>query len=388
MGELCRAHLRGPGVQPRRAPVRFDNRAMLWDVFCRVVDNFGDAGVCWRLAANLASRGESVRLWIDDPTALDWMAPQGAAGVSVLPWRDPLPDERPGDVVVEAFGCTPPASFVERMAQAAKPPVWINFEYLSAEDYVRRSHGLRSPQMAGPGRGLDKWFFYPGFTDGTGGLLREPDLAAQRLAFDAGEWKSRVLGLPADGERAQVTLFCYENAGIAALLAQCARARVRLLVTPGLAARQVAAQLACSSEPGTRIEHGGAQVVMLPWLGQADFDRLLWSGDLNFVRGEDSLARALLAGHPFVWQLYPQHDGAHVPKLDAFVDWFARDAAPGLREELHTRFTRWNLLDARAPQFDLPPSTHWRALCARRHAELLAQDDLTARLLGFAGEKS
>jgi hypothetical protein len=21
-----------------------------WDIFCRVIDNFGDIGVCWRLA--------------------------------------------------------------------------------------------------------------------------------------------------------------------------------------------------------------------------------------------------------------------------------------------------------------------------------------------------
>ena len=92
-------------------------RIRLWDVFCRVIDNHGDLGVCWRLAADLASRGEAVRLWVDDPQALAWMAPEGAPGVQVLPWRDPGPWEQPGDVVVEAFGCDPPGLFVQRMAQ-------------------------------------------------------------------------------------------------------------------------------------------------------------------------------------------------------------------------------------------------------------------------------
>jgi len=140
---------------------------MQWDVFCRVVDNHGDLGVCWRLAADLGARGEQVRLWVDDPRALAWMAPAGAPGVAVVPWQAPLPDVTPGDVVVEAFGCNPPDAFVKRMAQ--RRPVWINLEYLSAEPYVERSHGLPSPRPEGM-----KWFFYPGFTPATGGLLREP----------------------------------------------------------------------------------------------------------------------------------------------------------------------------------------------------------------------
>ena len=57
---------------------------MLWDVFCRVVDNFGDIGVCWRLAADLAARGQHIRLWVDDPSALTWLAPAGAPGVELV----------------------------------------------------------------------------------------------------------------------------------------------------------------------------------------------------------------------------------------------------------------------------------------------------------------
>src|ERR1700754_4962059 len=134
-----------------------------WDLFCRVVDNFGDIGVCRRLARELGARGQRVRLWVDDAAALRWMAPGGDPGVEVRPWLASTLFPPPGEVVVEAFGCDPPAEFVAAMAAAARPPVWINLEYLSAEDYVERSHGLASPQLAGAGRGLTKWFFYPGF---------------------------------------------------------------------------------------------------------------------------------------------------------------------------------------------------------------------------------
>jgi uncharacterized repeat protein (TIGR03837 family) len=155
--------------------------ALRWDLFCHVVDNFGDIGVCWRLAADLAARGDSVRLWVDDASALAWMAPQGAPRVDVCAWPANNDDRVvPADAVIEAFGCHLPACFVRAMATRAPAPAWINLEYLSAEEYVERSHRLPSPQLAGPGRGLTKHFFYPGFTEATGGLIREPDLAARR----------------------------------------------------------------------------------------------------------------------------------------------------------------------------------------------------------------
>ena len=121
--------------------------ALHWDLFCRVIDNHGDLGVCWRLAADLAERGHSIRLWVDDASALAWMAPAGHTGVTVHHWPQPWhddPAQTPGDVVVEAFGCELPDAFVARMARHSRAPVWLNLEYLSAEDYVERSHGLPS----------------------------------------------------------------------------------------------------------------------------------------------------------------------------------------------------------------------------------------------------
>ena len=165
----------------------------IWDIFCRVIDNHGDLGVCWRLCADLAQRGHAVRLWVDDASALAWMAPQGCAEVQVRAWPND-PTFHMGDVVVEAFGCELPNAIQALMVQGT-PPVWINLEYLSAEGYVARSHGLPSPVMSGPARGATKWFFFPGFTPETGGLLREPDMAARQAAFDRQAW---LQGLPLD----------------------------------------------------------------------------------------------------------------------------------------------------------------------------------------------
>ncbi len=332
---------------------------LLWDVYCRVVDNLGDAGVCWRLAAGLAARGERVRLVIDDAAPLAFMAPDGAPGVQVLPWAALA---EPGDVVVEAFGCDPPPASVEAMARHEPPPLWVNLEYLSAEAYVERSHGLPSPQQSGPGKGLTKWFFYPGFTPRTGGLLREPALLADRASFDREAWLAAAGIELRPGERI-VTLFCYENPQLPALLADLATRPTLLLLTPGAAQRQL--------EGGAP---AGIRLHRLPWLTQPGFDRLLWAGDLNFVRGEDSLVRAIWAGLPFVWQAYPQDDGAHAPKIEALL---ARMQAPAA---VAAAWRAWNGLSATWPGLPgdgaAPAFEAWRATQA-------GLPDLVTQLLEF-----
>lgn len=345
---------------------------MRWDIFCQVIDNHGDAGVCWRLAAELAARGDPVRLWIDDPAPLRWMAPQGQAGVEVVHWSAGVAPREPGDVVVEAFGCNPPPAFVERMRAAR--PAWINLEYLSAEGYVERSHGLASPVSQGPGAGLAKHFFYPGFTARTGGLLREADLAARRRAFDRDAWR-RDRGLPAD--RALVaSLFCYEPTALPGLLRQLAAAPSHLLVTAGraTAAAQAAVRHLDATDPGW---NGAGQLRLhwLPLVPQREYDRLLWACDLNFVRGEDSLVRGLLAGAPAVWQIYPQDDDAHREKLEAFLDWL--QATPGLRD-----FHRaWNARTAGPlPHLDLDG---WRQTAEAAAARIADLPELATALKQF-----
>lgn len=362
---------------------------MRWDVFCRVVDNHGDIGVCWRLACDLASRGERVRLWVDDASSLRWMAPEGAPGVELQPWREPLPGEAPGDVVIEAFGCEPPACFVAAMAGAEAPPVWINLEYLSAESYVERSHGLPSPQQSGPGRGLTKWFFYPGFTERTGGLLREAGLASAQQRFEPHAWRINAWPSGAPQDTPVFSLFCYDNPALAGWLEQLRQAATpaKLFVTPGPAARQAMAWLGREVEAGKSVEAGALWLHFLPWLTQRQYDELLWSCDLNFVRGEDSLVRALWAAQPFVWQLYPQDDGAHLAKLEAFLQQYAsRSPSSGLPRGLAATFEAWN----RGTTLKLPAvgaMSEWGLHATEASRRLRGMTDLTTQLCRFVAEK-
>lgn len=350
---------------------------MRWDLFCRVVDNYGDIGVCWRLAADLAQRGERVRLWADDLSALSWMAPGGAPGVEARAWGDALA-RKPHEVVVEAFGCDPPEAFIARMAARARPPVWLNLEYLSAEAWVERCHGLPSPQLSGPGLGLTKWFFHPGFAAGTGGLIRESGLIERRRRFDAHAWRVARGFAPVAGERC-VSLFCYDAAPVEALLPRLCGPPTLLLLTPGPAQRLAREALRRAALPGLR-------TVDLPWLAQTEYDHLLWACDLNFVRGEDSLVRAIWAGRPFVWQLYPQADGAHGAKLQAFLERHLEGAADTLARPLRMLWQAWNGVGP-WPERD-PVAIDWLEHSRRWCAALSLQRDLTSRLLAFARQKS
>lgn len=363
-----------------------ENRGLMrWDIFCRVIDNHGDAGVCWRLAAQLARRGETVRLFIDDASPLAWMAPEGAPGVQVASWdaASRVQAADVGDFVVEAFGCEVPDGFQAAIAQAAaarvRQPAWLNLEYLTAEDWASRSHGLPSPIMSGPAKGLTKHFFYPGFTPATGGLLREPGLAEGIAAFDAGQWLASHGLSPEPGVR-RVGLFCYEPPALPRLLQGLAQGpRTHLLVTAGRPTAAVRAALAGldRDQPGWNGQ-GLLETSFLPLLTQDGFDRLLWSCDFNFVRGEDSLVRALWAGVPFCWQLYPQDDGAHHEKLRAFLEWLQPPS--GWRD----LFEAWNGLDR-----PLPPLTpaDWSAASAAARERLLGQDDLATQLMRFAAQR-
>ncbi len=334
------------------------------DIFCRVVDNYGDIGVCWRLARRLAhDEGWTVRLWVDDLASFARLAPGAAPGdvdgIELIHWTAHAPVPIPHDVVIEAFACDPPAAY---RAQLTPRHVWFNLEYLSAESWVEGCHALPSPQ----GGGVDKIFFFPGFTARTGGLLREPDLLARRDAFQQdGAARAAFLqriGFAAEDARAiaagQLDLypvFCYPGApldawrdaiatlGRPAMLALAGTGTPAACATPhGVAPARPPGEPAPAegTDADGRRDTAGVRALALPFLPHADFDRLLWCGTLNIVRGEDSFVRAQWAARPMLWHIYPQDEDAHLEKLAA---WLARVAPPASVTDLHVA---WNTGDA------------------------------------------
>ncbi|WP_349290654.1 elongation factor P maturation arginine rhamnosyltransferase EarP [Crenobacter caeni] len=370
------------------------------DLFCNVIDNFGDIGVAWRLARQLdQEKGWRMRLWVDDLKSFARIQPgidanaarQTIGRVEVVHWVPGVaaPDAI-ADVVIEAFGCALPHNYQQAMAERQVAPVWINLEYLSAESWVEGCHALPSPHPRLP---LTKHFFFPGFGEKTGGVICEEGLTRQRerwqadTASQAAWWQARGINPRQDAER-WVSLFCYENAAVTPWLQHLAESdtRWRVLVPASRVLADVARALGQEKlAAGDSVNLGNLQVDVLPFTDQAGFDRLLWSCDVNIVRGEDSFMRAQWAARPFLWHIYPQDEDAHMVKLDAFLARFTATLDGATRDALVAAQHAFNRHHGLAE--------HWDAFIARtpalaRHGwqwadQQLVGGDLATRLVHF-----
>jgi uncharacterized repeat protein (TIGR03837 family) len=347
-----------------------------WDIFCTVIDNYGDIGICWRVARQLVrEHGQQVRLWVDDLESFRRICPevdpeqdiQTLANVEIRRWSQDMPAVQPADVVVEAFACRVPESFLLAMAARTPKPVWINLEYFSAEAWVAESHGLGSPHPRLP---LTQYFFIPGIGPGTGGLLGsrvelqalaafQSDAAARQAFWDemlppplqGAEHAPRIPHLaPSPLQRGgegtlTISLFAYDNPAIPGLIEALRHAGqpVRLLASEGKSLGQVVAGLGLAGlQAGESHSQGSLTVQVLPFVEQGRYDQLLWACDINFVRGEDSFIRAQHAGRPLVWQAYVQEDGAQWPKLEAFLTHYVMGLSPNAETALREAWRVWN----------------------------------------------
>lgn len=327
-----------------------------WDIFCAVVDNFGDIGICWRLSRQLvAEHGIAVRLWVDDLHSFQRLcstvdllqARQQIEGVEIWHWQSAVNWSQipPAAVVIEALACTIPAAYQQQMAVMPDKPVWLNLEYLSAESWVEDCHTMASPQ---PMLALTKYFFFPGFTAQTGGLLRESALLSRLDAFvqdkQAQQHFWQQLGL-ADAHLFQrrISLFAYSHQQLASLLScwQGANSTTLCVIPTGPLVEQVL-QLLPELSLDRSTTFGALTIKILPFLPQPDYDLLLSACDINFVRGEDSIVRAQWAAKPFIWQIYRQEEQAHLQKLQAFLQRYTAGWPQALTNAIVNFHHVWN----------------------------------------------
>ncbi len=418
-----------------------------WDIFCRVVDNYGDIGVCWRLARQLAHEHQlTVRLFVDclsvDCLAIDYLSAaqkiipnlslsqstQMIDGVEVYFWSDERVVEQVADVVIEAFACGLPASYSEKIqtnkAHAIKIS-WINLEYLSAETWVDDFHATAS---VNPINGMSKHFFFPGFNETTGGLLREADLILKRDEFllnthaQVQFWQQLGVADIAQSSTQnnaqssiKISLFCYPHAPVLDLLQSMATGQnsVNLFVPSNAILAAIAAFFEVDNQAvtiGSRLTKGNLQVAIIPFLSQNDYDKLLWSCDVNFVRGEDSWLRAIWAAKPFIWQPYFQQEQAHLVKLNAFLDGYCRGYDHGFESSTNNAMRRLSVAWATNTKADIanqnehlantpkPPTlsndwtdfigelTSYKSHAQRYTQQLSKQPDLATKLVIFCNK--
>ena len=371
------------------------------DIFCNVIDNYGDIGVCWRLARQLANEhGLAVRLWVDDTSSFAMLCPEADAslvqqrcrGVEVRRWQHDFPVVQPADLVIEAFACKLPQSYLEAMAAQEHKPVWINLEYLSAEKWVESHHKLPSPHPSLP---LTKYYFFPGFTRQTGGLLLERDLLARRDAFQSDTaqqqafWRSVGLEMPS-AETLKVSLFAYENAALHGLFDVWSGGTqpVLCLIPEGRILPQAGHYFGDAAPcAGKTYSRENLRVRVLPFVEQERYDELLWACDVNYARGEDSCVRAQLAAKPFIWQIYPQHDAVHWDKLQAFLNLYKAQLSPSASKAVQDLWQAWNMESGAGHVWHAFKTAHGELERHAQHwARQLAGNNLALNLLDFSRE--
>ncbi len=320
---------------------------MLADIFCRVIDNYGDIGFCWRLAKQLQKEYSwNIRIWVDDLYAFGKIQPgiinnihyQIIKNVPIIWWNHVnekgMKNFTPGNVIIETFQCGIPSSYLN--FTFSKKPILINIEHLTAETWIDTCHKLKSFTKSG----LEKIFYFPGFSKLSGGLIRENWVSKERNSLQS-SWNLRLeflrnIGLFSTrislGDYANVflcTIFCYQNAPVYNLIniLEKMRKRTILLVPEGISK---------NLENSCKRTHW-ISIFRFPFLKQKDFDRILWCSDLNFIRGEDSLVRAIWSQRPFIWQIYKQKKLVHLNKLEA---WLRIYQTPSSVAQL---FRSWNM---------------------------------------------
>ena len=368
-----------------------------WDIFCKVVDNFGDIGICWRLAQQLHSaHGLHIRLWVDDLDSAQKIIPnlninlnqQVVHDIAIFKWNsadkeDEADFSQAASVVIEAFACGLPKAYLASMMQQQSK--WVNLEYLSAETWVDDFHAKPSPKPDG----LIRHFYFPGFTDKTGGLIRTADVFHKnQLLADNMQLQNDFL----DSLRLsnhlclKVSLFCYPFAPVQQLLGVMAQAAqpIHCYVSDSHIFAQVAHFFGLESiQAGQALVQQNLTLHVLPFLSQADYDKLLAVSDLNFVRGEDSWIRAIWAGKPFIWQPYIQDENAHMVKLNAFLDLFyANYDKKYLPCKAHEHWSAGQLpQDVFSEYVQYLPTI--KSYTQQQSAQLASQPDLAAKLVVF-----
>lgn len=340
----------------------------IW-LFCRVIDHYGDAAIAWRLARILAHEMRCVvSLFIDDLQTLHALHPavkenhqqQVCDGISILFWDKDIHFRLPEktDCVIEMFACTLPESVCQIIVQ--ENALWLNWEYLTAEEWALSVHGLPSLQN----NGSTKYFYLMGFDKNSGGLLREKTYTKWQQHF-SGSLKEQANfrlhhGLPEKNNKQIFLIFSYSSDVYFRWLSIISHLNkdkweVWLAGNNQILMNEIKKHPTCAQ----------MEINNIPFVAQTDFDALLTLCDMAVVRGEDSFVRAQYAALPFFWHIYPQAEQAHLPKLAAFwqqipfVDKALADAHQALSLELNSGVflseqdcqASWKILLERLPEW-------------------------------------
>ncbi|WP_147644997.1 elongation factor P maturation arginine rhamnosyltransferase EarP [Treponema pectinovorum] len=313
-------------------------------ILCKVVDNYGDVGVVFRLAKALSEQDKTLELTIvcSDLESFSLLTKNhfsidtqkksqkcifNDSVWTILDWtqeEDFRYEPSPFPTILECFQCGRP-EWLESIlfSKTANKTFYIfNIEYLTAEAYAEEFHLLKSYTRSS---NVKKMFFMPGFTNKTGGLIIDKTFMNSLKKSELQKKDDKIF---------TVAIFSYERSFDEIFVALQNFVQKVREKEKGFCVKVFAA--AGKSQPFVKKswEKFGKDIILqeLDFLPQEEWDELLCTCDFNFVRGEESLARASLCAKPFVWHAYPQEENYQLVKVNSLLEKilpFIKDEAAG-----------------------------------------------------------
>lgn len=374
-------------------------------LLCRVVDNFGDIGFVFRLAKSITEKSPETKITLicSDLKSFSLMENKIQADMKiqtveykksswlVLDWNlceDDLKELKSGKwnfddnfpLILECFQCGRPLWLEEILFCNENNKIHhiLNIEYLTAEDYAEDFHLLKSYTRSS---NVKKVFFMPGFTPKTAGLVIDENFLI--LSKENHLKNENVF---------KISLFSYERdcTDIFDALTEF-QEKIRAEVNKNFCVEVYAAQGKSLSFAQDAWNKTGKKISFFPqkFMSQTEYDKLLLSMDINFVRGEETLARACLCSKPFLWQAYIQDENYQLVKVNALLDrirkFFPEESWICIKKLFldyntpHSRLQKENLLFLFGETYSGKLTENFKGFSD----ELFSQGELTENLLDY-----
>ncbi|MGL5356303.1 MAG: elongation factor P maturation arginine rhamnosyltransferase EarP [Cetobacterium sp.] len=334
------------------------------DIFCEIIDNFGDIGVVYRLAKEFKSIYKNeikIRVFLNrldefllinkKAKNIEWQEIDGIEYLTNEYLAKNICTFPPANVIIEAFGCNVLEEYLEKAKDESM--LLINLEYLSGETWIEGIHLMESPIG---NKNLKKYFYMPGFKENTGGVIvdklflnRKNDVSKNREYY-----LEKYLPQFRDKDYFIGTIFSYEKNFKPLLESLLKNNKNNCLLILGEKSkdsiREILKDISIEYSEKEIVEYENIKIKFMPFLEQEEYEELINLAHYNFVRGEDSFVRALLTGKPFVWHIYLQEDMAHMDKIRGFVERY-REVLESLNLniplDIHTKLLKeYNLRDS------------------------------------------
>jgi len=285
------------------------------DIFCNIIDNYGDIGVVYRLAKELEKRGNEVRIFVNKLNdvskiihnfnpQLDY---QKINNISFLNLEN-FNINQCAWVIIEAFGTDIPDSYINNLKESSK--LIINLEYLTAESWAFDFH-LKS--SISPKPHMEKYFYMPGFHENSGGIILDENYLnlVEKMKNNKEIFFNKFysyLNITYNPNVYYINIFTY-NWDFDSFIKNLGKSSKKFIFFILDRRFQIPDNLPQN-----------IQIYELDYIKQEDFDIYMNLSDFNFIRGEESIIRAILSEKPFIWNIYPQEEDYHFVKLQAFLD--------------------------------------------------------------------